>query len=100
MIPMDRASATLALLAFYIAISLVTFMVYACDKAAARQGRRRISEKTLHLLGLAGGWPGALLAQKLLRHKSRKASFQVVLWLTVALHCGVVGCFAWLLINL
>ena len=48
----------------------------------------------LHLLGIIGGWPGALLAQRLLRHKNSKQSFQVVFWITVLLNCA--GVF-WLL---
>lgn len=69
--------------------SLLTFFAYAIDKSAARQHRRRIPEKTLHMLGLLGGWPGALLAQQLLRHKSRKTRFQTVFWLTVAVNCAM-----------
>ena len=83
----------LSSIALYFAASVITFMVYALDKSAARQGngRRRVPERTLHLLGMVGGWPGALLAQKLLRHKSRKRAFQIVFWMTVALNCGALG---------
>lgn len=77
------------LFAFYIGMSLVTFGVYWTDKRLARGGGRRISEKTLHLLSLAGGWPGALVAQRVVRHKNRKPGFQIVFWLTVALHVGL-----------
>ena len=80
--------------ALYAGLSLLTFGVYAADKAAARSGRWRTPEKTLHLLALLGGWPGALLAQNRLRHKSRKASFQIVFRATVALNCAALG---WLL---
>ncbi len=59
----------------YFAASLAAFLAYAFDKSAAKGGRWRTSEGTLHLLALAGGWPGALLAQQFLRHKSAKASF-------------------------
>jgi len=72
--------------AIYIGISVVTFLVYAQDKSAAQQGARRTPEATLHLLACAGGWPGALLAQQLLRHKSRKSEFLAVFWLTVTLN--------------
>lgn len=68
------------------AMSLLTFVVYALDKRAAVRGRRRVPEGTLHLLGLVGGWPGAAAAQQWLRHKSSKREFQVVFWLTVAMH--------------
>ena len=76
------------ILVTYVALSLITFLVYAIDKSRARRGRWRISEGTLHLLALAGGWPGALIAQQTLRHKSKKASFRIVFWATVLLNCG------------
>ncbi|SDC14046.1 Uncharacterized membrane protein YsdA, DUF1294 family [Sanguibacter gelidistatuariae] len=67
----------------YAAMSLLTFVVYAKDKAAARGRRWRTPESTLHLLSLLGGWPGALLAQQVLRHKTIKVSFRAVFWCTV-----------------
>jgi uncharacterized membrane protein YsdA (DUF1294 family) len=72
----------------YALLSLITFVAYAWDKSAARSGAWRTAEATLHLLGLAGGWPGALIAQQTLRHKSKKASFLAVFWLTVLINCG------------
>lgn len=71
----------------YGAMSIAAFVIYAIDKSAAKQGRWRISERTLHLLALAGGWPGALAAQRLLRHKNAKREFQVVFWITVLVNC-------------
>lgn len=68
----------------YMAMSLTSFIVYAGDKRAARLNQPRVPENTLHLLALACGWPGALLAQQLLRHKSSKAAFRRLFWLTVA----------------
>lgn len=81
----------LAVLAGYLAASLLAFAVYACDKSAARKCQRRTPESSLHLIALLGGWPGALLAQRLLRHKSKKASFLLVFWGTVILNCGALG---------
>lgn len=77
------------LLCGYALMSAVTFTVYWMDKRFARGGGRRIPEKTLHLLSLAGGWPGALVAQRILRHKNRKVGFQIIFWLTVTLHVGL-----------
>lgn len=67
----------------YATMSLLTFAVYAKDKSAAQAGRWRVAESTLHLLALAGGWPGALLAQQVLRHKTIKVSFRTAFWCTV-----------------
>ena len=77
----------------YLGLSLTAFMAYAFDKSAAISGRWRTAENTLHLFALAGGWPGALLAQQLLRHKTSKPGFVGVFWITVALNiaafCGL-----------
>lgn len=70
----------------YIALSVLTFVAYAIDKAAARKGAWRISENTLHFLDLLGGWPGGWMAQKFLRHKSSKRSFRQVYMVTVVLN--------------
>lgn len=75
----------------YLALSLLTFVIYAIDKSKAKRGVWRIPEKTLHLLSLVGGWPGALLAQQLLRHKSSKTRFRIVFWLTLCLNLAVIG---------
>lgn len=78
----------------YAALSLITFVAYAFDKSAAKSGGRRTPESTLLMLGLAGGWPGALIAQQTLRHKSKKAAFRAIFWVSVLINCGV---FLWLL---
>jgi len=80
-------------LPFYIVISLLTFVLYAVDKSAAKNGSWRTQESTLHLFSLVGGWPGAMIAQQTLRHKSKKQDFRVVFWVTVALN---IGAFIWL----
>ncbi len=73
-----------------VAVNLLTFVVYAIDKSAAQNGQWRTKESHLHLLALAGGWPGAWFAQQWLRHKSRKVEFRAVYWITVVLHCGAL----------
>jgi uncharacterized membrane protein YsdA (DUF1294 family)/cold shock CspA family protein len=76
------------ILGIYMVFSLFTFVAYAVDKSAAEKGAWRTRESTLHLLSFLGGWPGALVAQQQLRHKSRKASFRAVFWMTVSLNSG------------
>jgi len=86
----------------YLVASVVTFAAYAMDKSSARSGGWRISERKLHALSLAGGWPGALLAQQMLRHKSAKAEFRAVFWGTVVVNvaafivlCAPIGRPLW-----
>lgn len=81
----------IAVLALYLVASVVAFFAYAFDKSAALTNQWRTQESTLHLFALLGGWPGALAAQRLLRHKSAKASFQATFWVTVVLNCGALG---------
>lgn len=73
-------------LRLYAVLGAVTFIAYAIDKWAAIRGHWRTPESMLHWLGVAGGWPGALLAQQLLRHKSSKPGFVAVFWITVVLN--------------
>ena len=77
-------------LAFYVVASMFTFIMYAVDKSAAQKGNWRTPERTLHFLSLTGGWPGALIAQQKLRHKSKKQSFRAVFWLTVFVNFGAL----------
>jgi uncharacterized membrane protein YsdA (DUF1294 family)/cold shock CspA family protein len=74
----------------YTIMSAVAFLAYAFDKAAALNRRWRTKENTLHLLALLGGWPGALMAQRMFRHKSKKEEFQALFWLTVLANCGAL----------
>ncbi|MEO8262282.1 MAG: DUF1294 domain-containing protein [Pseudolysinimonas sp.] len=73
----------------YLGVSAVTFASYALDKSAARLRRRRVAETSLILLGMFGGWPGAILAQQLLRHKTAKLSFRAVFWASVLINVFV-----------
>lgn len=74
-------------------LSVIAFSAYGLDKSQAVRAGRRIPEKRLHLLALFGGWPGALLGQRVFRHKTRKTRFLIVFWLCAVAHVGVT---AWL----
>tara|TARA_R110002050_G_scaffold71891_1_gene154608 strand:- start:40332 stop:40916 length:585 start_codon:yes stop_codon:yes gene_type:complete len=78
----------LSIIAVYAAMSIITFIIYARDKRAARKDAWRTPENTLHTLSLFGGWPGATIAQNFLRHKSSKVSFKITHWITVITNCG------------
>jgi uncharacterized membrane protein YsdA (DUF1294 family)/cold shock CspA family protein len=81
--------------ALYLGLSCIAFLAYGRDKAAAKANRHRTAESTLLLLGLAGGWPGALLAQRVFRHKSAKVAFQTAFRFTVMLNCCALALLLW-----
>jgi uncharacterized membrane protein YsdA (DUF1294 family)/cold shock CspA family protein len=82
------------LLLAYLGLSIVTFLAYWFDKSKAQRGAWRTQESTLHMFSLLGGWPGAAIAQQVLRHKSQKREFRTGFWFTAIIN---VGALAWLL---
>lgn len=93
--------AVMAHATWMLAWSVVGFVVYAVDKQAAKAGKdsrgsgkkRRVSERSLHGIALIGGFVGAGLGRRLLRHKTRKPVFGVVLWIAAILHGALItGC--------
>lgn len=96
---MTRDDIFLSAAAVYAAMSSLTALTYGWDKLCAKRGAWRVPEATLHLLALFCGWPGALVAQQVFRHKSQKTSFRVVFWLTVILNLAAVGAAGWFLLR-
>lgn len=82
-------------LLFTVACSAIVFVLYGIDKRRAIKNQPRISERTLHIFSMLGGWPGAHLAQRLFRHKTLKISFRLVFWLTVAVHLMMIAYGFW-----
>lgn len=76
--------------AAYLGMSIVCAGVYWHDKVSARLGEWRTSEETLIVLGVFCGWPGAIVAQQLLRHKTTKPSFRMIHWFSVGLNLGIL----------
>jgi uncharacterized membrane protein YsdA (DUF1294 family) len=74
----------------YLLMSILTFLAYGSDKSSAEQDLRRTPEATLHYMALFGGWPGAWIAQRVFRHKSKKTDFQNTFWLTVIVNCTIL----------
>lgn len=93
-------NALIAYLLLVAVASTVAFVVYGIDKRRAGTGARRVPERTLHLLALAGGWPGAWYAQQRFRHKTQKMPFRAVFWCTVVLHVVVAGVVAYLVLKM
>jgi uncharacterized membrane protein YsdA (DUF1294 family)/cold shock CspA family protein len=81
----------------YLGLSILTFALYAGDKRAAQRNGWRTPENTLLIVGLVGGWPGAAIAQQVLRHKTKKLSFRTRFWLSVIVNVIAFVVFAWYL---
>lgn len=75
----------------YAIVGCLSMLAYTADKHFAETGQWRISEATLHGVDLCGGIVGALLAQAILRHKTRKASFQAATILILGVHVALLG---------
>jgi len=85
-----RHSPWQSLAGLYAGQSLLALAAYGWDKLAAVRQRARLPERSLLLIGLLGGWPGALLAQRLFRHKTAKASFLWRFWLSVVINLAAL----------
>lgn len=79
-----------ALFIYLAVVNIMTFIAYGLDKRRAVRESRRVPEKILHSLALLGGSPGAWVAQRVFRHKTRKISFQCVFWLIMVCQAGVI----------
>ena len=75
---------------WFLLSSLLTWLIYGADKLAARKAWRRVPETTLLVLGLAGGWPGAILGQQCFRHKTQKQPFKTYFIVSVVLSLSVM----------
>jgi len=83
------------LAAWYIFASLVTFLLYGWDKFCAKRGLWRVREWTLHVWEFLGGWPGAVVGQRVFRHKTAKTSFRIGFYLAVILNMSLLALAAY-----
>lgn len=83
-------------LPFYAAASAVSLCAMAWDKLRAKRGGRRVPERLLHALELAGGWPGAFLAMLAVNHKRAKPAFWLVTLAAALAHVGLWWALGWL----
>lgn len=74
----------------FVSINIVTIWAYWIDKRAAIRGSWRVPEINLHTLEFLGGWSGALLAQRLFRHKIKKRSYQSMFWFILFMQAAAV----------
>jgi uncharacterized membrane protein YsdA (DUF1294 family) len=83
------------LLSWLIAITLITFLTYGYDKAAARSGQLRVPERILTGLAFIGGTAGALVGMRTFHHKTAKASFQLRFWIVVAVQVLLIALYVY-----
>ena len=89
-LPTLFAKLPIIIIATYLGLSAATFLMYWKDKKAATEDCQRTPENTLHILAVLGGWPGALIGQQKLRHKTKKVSFRIVLWSTIFINLAML----------
>lgn len=70
--------------------NVLTLVIYGADKMAARKAWCRVPESTLLVLGMLGGWPGAMIGQRLFRHKTQKQPFRTYFTVSVIVNISVM----------
>ena len=95
---MSKENIILYIIIYFVSINVITFVVYALDKRKAKQSKWRIRESTLLWLAAIGGSIGALLAMKILRHKTLHNQFKygVPLILVVQIAIGAAIGYFWI----
>lgn len=78
------------LLFYLLIINLVTYYLYWHDKRAAISKAWRVPEHVLLCAGFMGGTLAAILAQRRLRHKINKSSFQFRFWTLTVVQMGAI----------
>jgi uncharacterized membrane protein YsdA (DUF1294 family) len=88
---MDLNRLLITYVGWCLVMSGASLIMLAWDKRQAQRNGWRIAEASLHIVELIGGWGGTLAAQALLRHKSRKIRYRLVLWCIIALHAAGIA---------
>ncbi|MFP7674152.1 DUF1294 domain-containing protein [Marivita sp. S0852] len=83
-------------LGLFLLINALTYLLFAFDKRRAIAKQWRAPERVLLFYALIGGWFGAKMAQRRLRHKTRKEPFRTSLNRIPAIWTfAALGLFAW-----
>ncbi len=80
---------------YLLVMSLVSMAMHAVDKRRARLGKRRIPERSLHSIEFIGGWPGALLMTRMIRHKTNKPHYMLTLYAIALSHLIAMMLLGW-----
>lgn len=71
---------------YLIAVSFVAVVLTVYDKAAAKKGKRRVSEKMLMFTGFSGGATAMYAVMQMIRHKTQHKKFMIGLPVFILLH--------------
>jgi len=82
------------LIRYYLAINLITFLVWGFDKWRAQNQQWRVSERILFSLIIIGGAFGALVGMQIFRHKTKKTRFWVIGILAGIIHIAIIFYFS------
>ncbi len=85
----------LAAAVWYLGWGIAAVVRYGVDKRASKQGGWRTKEATLRKVELAGGAFGAVIAQRVFRHKTSKPGFRALTLLIAAVHGAILCAIGW-----
>lgn len=88
---MDTKVIVTAAAAFLAVMNVLSFCLMAYDKHCAKNGRWRISEKSLFLTAACFGALGGVLGMQLMRHKTKHWYFRLFFPLMLVVQTVIVG---------
>lgn len=74
---------------YLVGINAATLFMCASDKSNSSKEKERIPEAVFYILTLIGGTFGMILGMTTFRHKTRKASFQFVVFSIAVMQIGL-----------
>lgn len=88
---MEIKSVFIVFVCILAAASIAAFVLYGADKRRAKTKSTRIKEKHLLALAAFGGAAGAFAGRIVFRHKTDKAYFSAVIYISLLLQAGVLA---------
>ncbi|MDD2192232.1 MAG: DUF1294 domain-containing protein [Bacteroidales bacterium] len=67
--------------AYIIVINVISVLTFSIDKSQAKNNKRRVPEKVLHILELMGGVFGIIVSMYLIHHKSSKWQYYIITYI-------------------
>lgn len=87
------------LIYFFVAINVISFLIYGIDKLKAVKGWSRISEATLLWIAVLGGSIGAWAGMLTWHHKTKHLKFQLGVPFILLLQLALAICLYFFVLN-